>query len=252
MTTPLIMVHGAFCGGWCFDRFRRPFEAAGYAVSAADLPGHGHRRAEGVAGLSVRHYAQEIAARIRACPEPPVVVGHSMGGLVSALAAVEAPVRALVMLAPSPPWGVVGSAMEVAASVGLSSEGPYWNREIQPDARIMATMSLDRTPRREHPAIISRMGPESGRALYEIINWWGDPTLASMVPPGGLRGPALVIGGGSDRVHPPSTVAQIALRTGAKMRIMDGMSHWLIGEPGWREVAGACLDWLDLQSRAAA
>jgi pimeloyl-ACP methyl ester carboxylesterase len=252
VTNQIIMVHGAFCGGWCFDRFRRPFEAARHSVSAPDLPGHGARRQEGVAGLSVRHYAQDLAEQIRACEAPPVVIGHSMGGLVASLAAAQARVRALIMLAPSPPWGVMGSAMEVAASVGLSSEGAYWTREIQPDARIMASMSLDRTPRREHRAVISRMGPESGRALYEIINWWGDPTMASLVPPGGVRAPALVIGGAEDRIHPPSTLAQVALRTGAKMRIFDGMSHWLVGEPGWREVAAACLDWLALHDRAAA
>ena len=252
MTNHVIMVHGAFCGGWCFDKFRRPFESAGYTVAAPDLPGHGSRRPDGVAGLSVRHYAQDVAQQVRACQAPPVLIGHSMGGLVALLAAVQAPVRALIMLAPSPPWGVVGSAMEVAASVGLSSEGAYWTREIQPDSRVMATMSLDRTPKREHRAVISRLGPESGRALYEIINWWADPTMASLVPPGGLRRPTLVLGGAEDRIHPPSTLAQVALRTGAKMRIFDRMSHWLVGEPGWRDVAGACLDWLSLQDRAAA
>jgi pimeloyl-ACP methyl ester carboxylesterase len=252
MAAPLIMVHGAFCGGWSFERFRRPFEAAGHAVSAPDLPGHGARRAEGVAGLSVRRYAQALADEIRSSPERPVVLGHSMGGLVAALAAAQTPVKALIMLAPSPPWGVVGSAMEVAASVGLSAEGAYWSREIPPDPRIMSTVSLDRTPRREHPAIIARMGPESGRALYEIIHWWGDPTLASMLPPGGVRAPALVVGGENDRVHPPSTVTQVAIRTGAELRIMDGMSHWLVGEPGWRDVARACLEWLSVRDRAAA
>ncbi|HEX8568328.1 MAG TPA: alpha/beta hydrolase [Caulobacteraceae bacterium] len=248
----MIMVHGAFCGGWCFDRFRRPFETAGYAVSAPDLPGHGERRSEGVAGLSVRRYAQDIVEQVRACPEPPILLGHSMGGLVASMAAAQTRVRALIMLAPSPPWGVVGSAMEVAAAVGLSSEGAYWSREIPPDGQIMSSVSLDRTPRREHPRIIAQMGPESGRALYEIINWWADPTMASMVPPGGSRAPSLVIGGGNDRIHPTSTIAQIALRTGAEMRTMDGMSHWLIGEPGWRDVARACLDWLAVQARAAA
>ena len=246
------MVHGAFCGGWCFERFRRPFEAAGHPVLTPDLPGHGARRGEGVSGLSVRRYAQEIAALVRAQPEPPLLIGHSMGGLVSALAAAQAPVRGLIMLAPSPPWGVMGSAMELAAAVGLSSEGAYWAGEIQPDGKIMSNVSLDRTPRREHPAIIARMGPESGRALYEIINWWADPTFASMLPPGGARAPTLVIGGEQDRIHPPSTVTQTAMRTGGEMRLMKGMSHWLIGEPGWRDVARACLEWAGLKAQAAA
>ena len=33
MRAPVIMVHGAFCGGWTFDVFRAPFEAAGHAAS---------------------------------------------------------------------------------------------------------------------------------------------------------------------------------------------------------------------------
>ena len=32
--SPIVMIHGAFCGGWAFDDFRKPFEAKGYAVTA--------------------------------------------------------------------------------------------------------------------------------------------------------------------------------------------------------------------------
>ena len=59
MPAPIIMVHGAFCGGWVFDRFRRPFEAAGHAVLAPDLRGHGDGRP--VAGVSMGDYAAQIA-----------------------------------------------------------------------------------------------------------------------------------------------------------------------------------------------
>ena len=251
MPAPVLMTHGAFCGGWCFERFRRPFEAAGHRVSTPDLPGHGERRGEGVRGWSLRGYARELAAQVRACPEPPLLVGHSMGGLVSAMAAAEVPIAGLIMLAPSPPWGVLGSAMEVAASLRFGAEGA-WNREIPADHAVMSAVTLNTTPRREHARIHSRMGPESGRALYEIINWWADPLLGSMVPPGAIRAPALAVAGEIDQVHPPSTVGQVALRTGAQMRIMDGMSHWLIGEPGWEAVADVCLEWWSVAARAAA
>ena len=43
------MVHGAFCGGWTFDVFRQPFEAAGHTVQAPDLLGRGGQGAVGVA-----------------------------------------------------------------------------------------------------------------------------------------------------------------------------------------------------------
>ena len=57
---PILMVHGAFCGGWAFERFAEPFAAAGHEVRAPDLPGHGPGGA--VAGLSMRDYAGAIAA----------------------------------------------------------------------------------------------------------------------------------------------------------------------------------------------
>jgi len=38
--SPIVMIHGAFCGGWAFDDFRKPFEAKGYAVTAPTLRYH--------------------------------------------------------------------------------------------------------------------------------------------------------------------------------------------------------------------
>ena len=57
-------------------------------------------------------------------------------------------------------------------------------------------------------------------------------------------GSVLALAGERDRVHPPATVAQIAERYGGTTLVMDGMSHWLVGEPGWKRVAEAVLGWL--------
>src|ERR1700761_6433990 len=101
----VIMVHGGFCGGWAFDAFRQPFEAAGYACLAPDLRGHG-AGSSSVAGVSMTDFAKDIAALVEAEPVPPILIGHSMGGLVATMAAARARVRGLILLAPSPPWGV--------------------------------------------------------------------------------------------------------------------------------------------------
>ena len=37
--TTVVMAHGAFCGGWAFERFRAPFEALGWRVETPDLRG---------------------------------------------------------------------------------------------------------------------------------------------------------------------------------------------------------------------
>ncbi|MFZ5729424.1 MAG: alpha/beta fold hydrolase, partial [Pseudomonadota bacterium] len=62
MAAPVIMIHGAFCGGWTFDAFRRPFEAAGRKVLTPDLRGHGAGEGlQAVVGLSMLDYAHDIA-----------------------------------------------------------------------------------------------------------------------------------------------------------------------------------------------
>ena len=54
----------------------------------------------------------------------------------------------------------------------------------------------------------------------------------------------LILVGERDVVHPPATARTIAERTGAELRVLPGMSHWLPGEPGWRGVADQALEWM--------
>jgi pimeloyl-ACP methyl ester carboxylesterase len=248
----LIMVHGGFCGGWAFDAFRRPFEAAGYACLAPNLRGHGPGD-RGVAGVSMTDFAADITALIEAEPEPPVLVGHSMGGLVAMMAAAKAPVRGLVLLAPSPPWGVAGASLEEAASaLSLHALGPFWLQAVEPDFASARLYSLDRLDAAARKAAFDRMSPESGRALWETLNWWLDPFMTTSVSIDRIKAPALVAVGARDMIHPPATVRQTAERLGAEFRIFDGMSHWLLAEPGWEDVAGACVDWIAKQCAEAA
>ena len=93
-------------------------------------------------------------------------------------------------------------------------------------------------------AILARLRPESGRAVREVLNWWLDPFMTTSVGVGPLPAPSLVIAGDRDVVHPVGTVRQTAERIGGELRVMPGMSHWLIGEEGWEDVAGHTLGWL--------
>lgn len=250
----MLMIPGAFCGGWCFDAFRRPFEAAGREVRALDLPGHAPgSSALDVAGLSVRDYARAVTEAVRACARPPVLLAHSLGGLVAQLAAAEAPVAGLVLLAPSPAWGQpVTSPVELAAGTTLlATRGPYWAQPVEPDYPVVRAFTYDRLGEDEARAAYARMTPESGRALFEVLNWWLDATRAGAVPDLGAT-PALVLGGGADRVHAPPTLHATAARLRAPIRIFPGMSHWLVGEPGWEAVAHTALGWLEALDAGAA
>ncbi|MBW8816082.1 MAG: alpha/beta hydrolase [Caulobacterales bacterium] len=248
----VVMTHGAFCGGWAFEAFREPFEARGWTVHAPDLPGHGPDG--GVAGRSMTDYSRSLAQFCEDLPEPPVLIGHSMGGLVVQMAARSVKPRAVVLLAPSPPWGVSGSSVEEAiTAVGVHLVDPFWTgAAVHPDRHLMRHASLDRVSRARQDSILDRLVPESGRAVREVLNWWLDPFMTTSVGPGPLSAPALAIAGSRDVVHPAGTVRQTAQRIGADFRVMPGMSHWLIGEEGWEDVADLALAWLETEARAAA
>jgi pimeloyl-ACP methyl ester carboxylesterase len=249
--SPLIMVHGAFCAGWAFDDFRAPFETAGYRCLTPNLRGHGP--GESVAGVSMGDFAKDIAALAAAQPEPPILIGHSMGGLVAQMAAARAKVRALILLAPSPPWGIPGGSLEEAASaVSLYALGPFWLQAIQPDYSAAASYSLDRLDKPKRKAVFARMVPESGRAMWETLNWWLDPFMTTLAPPHKITAPVLAMAGERDMIHPAATVRQVATRLGGETRVLPGMSHWLLSEPGWETIADECLEWLERQDAVSA
>ena len=246
MPTPIVMIHGAFCAGWAFDDFREPFETAGHRVVAPDLPGHetGPERRT-VTGQSMSDYAAAVRRVIDAQSEPPILIGHSLGGLVAQMAATRSRVAGLILLAPSAPWGVTGSTAEEAISaVSLYALGPYWALPVDPDYASAKRFLFDRLPRSMRRATFARLVPESGRALWETLNWWLDPFATTRVATASIRAPVLAFGGDLDAIHPITTVQAISRRLGGATRAMPGMSHWLVGEPGWEVVAEACLNWI--------
>ena len=153
----VIMVHGAFCGGWAFERFREPFEAQNWTVLAPDLPGRD--KAGSAAGRSISDYVTSIADLCATLPERPVLLGHSMGGLVCQLAARRTNAAAVALLAPSAPWGVHGSSMEEAATAfGVQLADPasfdvaLENNEANNVPRLTRTSELRYRPSHQRPS----------------------------------------------------------------------------------------------------
>lgn len=89
----VVLVHGAWHGGWCFAKTVAALEAKGVAAVAPDLPGHGADRGP-LGGLA--EDAQRIREVVAATSGPVVLLGHSYGGLVITEAASDPQIAARV------------------------------------------------------------------------------------------------------------------------------------------------------------
>lgn len=90
MSAPILLVHGACHGAWCWDRLIPHLTASRREVIAPDLPGRAGNRKPGW-GLNLHDYAGSIVDVARRQAQPVIAVGHSMGGIVIAAAAEAAP-----------------------------------------------------------------------------------------------------------------------------------------------------------------
>ena len=228
------------------------FEAAGYPTLCPSLRHHQPRpQARDLSALgrtSTRDYAVDIDKIVGGLSERPILVGHSMGGLIAQMVAARREVRSLILLAPSAPWGVLPSHWnEVASAFGLYMvNGHYWEQALIPTYEIAADHTLRGLSEPERRGAFAQMVPESGRAVFEALHWWLDISRATEVPARSLNCPIFCVAGAEDEVSPPETVRRIAARyrQHTTFRVYDKMGHWLIGEPGWRRIAADALDWL--------
>jgi non-heme chloroperoxidase len=246
---PVVMIHGAFAGPWSWDGFAAKFRAAGYKVHAPCLRHHdGQKPPSGLGQTSLADYAGDLETLLEELDAPPILVGHSMGGLLAQMLAARCETRALVLLAPSAPWGVPPTTLfEIASAQAMLLNVGFWNSILKPDEHIAGRHSVDRLSGDERDAVLARFVPESGRAVFEIMHWGMDMRRSSEVDVRAVTCPLLFIAGGEDRLNPPATVERIAALYGdrALYEKIPGMSHWLVGEPGWDKIATRALAWLE-------
>ena len=246
---PIVMIHGAFVGPWSFDKFREPFEAAGYDVHAPVLRYHdkGMHPPAALGAGSLVDYAKDLAKVINGLDETPILLGHSLGGLLAQMLAAKGKARALVLLAPCAPWGVLPTTLfEIASAQTMMLNGPMWNQVLKPSYDVAAHASLDKLPRDVRKRVYAQFVPESGRATFEIMHWGWDATRASHVNASAVKCPVWCVTGEHDKINPPGTVRRIAARYGshATFHEIPGHSHWLLEEPGWDDIAAVALNWL--------
>lgn len=253
--TTLFLIHGAFAGGWCWERMIPLFEARGFACVAPDLPHHGQPAGAepepALVGAGLPLYREALEQELAKLDgEDIVLVGHSLGGLLALQLAERGHGRAAVLLQPAAPWGLPASSEhEVAAAMGLLSAGPFWEMSFNSVFEIAADNAMNRLAPAEQSAVFGRLSSESGRLFFETMLWHLDLERNSAVDPARVTQPLLFVAGEDDRVRPPVAVEKTAaLFPQADYRVWPGRAHWILWEPGCEEVAGDIADWIAAQN----
>ncbi len=105
--TPILFLHGAWHGAWCWEDYFLPYMAQqGFAVHAMSLRAHGLSEGrEHLRWVSAEDYVTDLVQVVRSLPQPPVIVGHSFGGYVIQKYLEDYDAPAAVLVAPAPARG---------------------------------------------------------------------------------------------------------------------------------------------------
>ena len=253
MDRAIVLVHGAWVTPDFWEPFRRPFEAAGYTVHAPAWPLIGGSSAleinsdppPGFGSLTVGRIADSYERFIRALDRPPILIGHSFGGLIVQLLLDRGLGAAGVALNPAPIRGALPGPGALRAIAPIVFRRNGWNRPYAFTRDRFGRLFANAAPADlVDQAFDSFVVPAPGRIFHQAALG-----LGTAVSPARRRQPLLISGGGSDRLISPrlSRAAYLIQRRSPAPTdyvCFPGRSHFLTNEPGWEEVADSALDWI--------
>ena len=244
---PLLFVHGAWHGAWCWDEhFLDFFAERGYCCYAPSLRGHG--ASTGRARLrrtGIQDYVRDVAQAAAELPTQPVLVGHSMGGFVVQKYLENHTAAGAVLVAAVPPSGVLRITLNIARRHPVQFAKANALLKLAP---VVATPELVRelffsaaTPDDQVNAYHLRVQDESYRAFLDML-------FLNLVKTKHVnRVPMLVLGAERDTIVSQRETRRTALIYGAEAEIFSDMGHDMMLEPGWQAVAERIAGWLSGQ-----
>jgi alpha-beta hydrolase superfamily lysophospholipase len=242
--TPLLFVHGAWHGSWCWKEHFLPYFAHhGYASYTFDLRGHG--TSEGGKRLRwtrIADYVADVEQITRQLDRPPVLIGHSMGGLVVQKYLETSQAPAAVLLASVPPAGVLRTTLDIMRRHPLAFLKANATLKLYP---LVETPSLAREAffpadmsDQEVQRYFTLIQNESYRAFLDMM-------VFSLPHPRRVKTPMLVLGGEGDTIFTPAEVRATARAYQTEATIFPSMAHDMMVGIGWQNVADHIMRWLN-------
>ena len=261
--TTVVFIHGAFMSAESWGPWMQRFGARGYKTlapawpfldhSVDDLQNAPDRR---FGKLGIGEIVDNYASIIRDLTEPPILVGHSFGGLFVQMLLDRGIGAAGVAIDPAPPKGVLPGKDAVRASLPVLLGWESWQRVRRMSFKNFQWGWVHTLSEAEQRAAYEQhVIPTSGRLfLQALLAPLTDDTKVNYR--NSLRAPLLIIAGELDRTVEASmnlaNFRKYARSTAVTdYRAFPGRTHWIVGQPGWEEVADYVMDWLAKQVRPA-
>lgn len=235
---PVLCLHGLFAGSWVYEQLLPLIAERGHPAAALSFRGHPPAPAIATIGrTSVAAYCHDAAEAAKAL-DRPIVIGHSLGGLVALLLASRNLVRAVVLVSSAPPRGITVLSPGLLLRMPRYLPALLFSRAFLPRPHDLDALVLNRVPPGEREQYRVRFVPDSGRAARQAAFGASDADL------GATRTPLLVVSGDEDRFVPLGVARRLAQRYEAPLHVAKGHGHFLFGEPGWERHAATILDWI--------
>lgn len=250
MAYPVVMVHGMWCTGASWKRVVDILTPRGYECYAPSLPAHNDSTSQPleVRNQSLRDYLAALEQGIadRQFDRPPILVGHSMGGLLAQQLATTVKPLALVLLTPAAPRGILALTLSViGAFAPWLLGGAFWRNAHKPSFAHAQRYAFNGVPVDRHRALYESLVHESGRAAFQLGLWPLDFSRASMVDPAKVSCPVYIVSCGKDRLTPASVVRKLTRRyPQATLRHYSARGHWVIDDEETEEMMHAICGWL--------
>lgn len=245
---PILFVHGAWHGAWCWEpNFLPYFAEQGFAVYALDLRGHGHTlNDKTMAQTGVWDYVHDVstvAAHIqRVHGHHPIIVGHSMGGYVTQKLMERYIVPGAVLLASIPAVGTLPLLVRLTRDYFLTTLSallllhPYqYVKQVERAQTLFFSADMP------HEQVIEYQSNMVNESMLILIQ---SGLIARPRPDATITAPVLVLGAEHDAIFTVDEVQATAHAYGTTATIFPEMAHDMMLEARWQEAADAIIEWI--------
>lgn len=258
---PFLLIEGAWMTPACWSELGEYLGRGGRRVVMPAWPGkdrtvHEIRRdPSALVGLGLGEIVDHYADIVGRMPEPPVLLGHSFGGLVVQLLLDRGLGAAGVAIDSAPPRGVLPLRLSALRSIAHVLGDPlHPNRVVglsYRQFRYAFAHNMPETQARE--AYEAQVVPDTARVFFQAALAPLRPDSPARVDfANPTRAPLLLVAGEHDRIIPASVNRanhRLYARSPATtdLAVFPGRTHWIIAQPGWQEVADHIEHWVQAQ-----